>query len=155
MKHGGGGLWQVVIVKWIMTQSDNDQIFLIVLICKTLKWKEDVLSLHHDLTHQYSHYIIIDSLFYSLFSCLPSVGEDSWLGPQAQLHLWLPSSWCAGGRSLHQFLYLRYRLHTAVPRPHKLHAHVAFVVQSPILQRLHHVCRYGPERFESHFQSNF
>lgn len=89
-------------------------------------------------------------LFRMFFSFHPTVGEDGWPGPQAQLRPGLPSPWRAGGGSLYQLLHLCYRLQTAVSWPHHLPAHVAPLVQSPILQRLHHVCRCGPETFESY-----
>lgn len=84
-----------------------------------------------------------------IFSFLPPACEDSWPGPQAKLRYGLPSPRRAGGRSLYQLLHLCYRLQTAVSWPHQLPAHVAPLVQSPVLQRLHHVCRCGPETFES------
>ena len=94
--------------------------------------------------------IIGNNIFYManlqhFFSVPHQVGEDSWSGSEAQLRPGLPPPRRAGGGGLHQLLHLRHGLQRAVSRPHQLPDHVAPLVQGPVLQELHHVCRWGPE----------
>lgn len=84
------------------------------------------------------------SLMLLFLHFLSPAGENSRLGSQAQLRPRLPPPWCPGGRGLCQLLHPLHRLLAAVSRAHQLPAHVATLVQSPLLQRLHHVGRFGP-----------